>query len=248
MICVRVLIAALLFEEMASALQVCQNKRAREDYWYGGLALPDTKRMNSGLALTQDSDLMALLDEIDNLDAYNSNPEDTDAVNELNVVTKAREDEIGLEAQAENKIESPEEKDSADQMGSYKRGELTPDGSNSEATSACEIGDMTYYYSVPAELGFFAEHIYPNELGIIVNNYIDGDSMADIMCLDAVHGNAEITEDFYGSLWDNDIWQLNEHSVIQNDFESPQKEEVGFVVRESEFNSIQRLSENKGEL
>ena len=53
--------------------------------------------------------------------------------------------------------------------------------------------------------------------------------MANIMYSDALDGYAEITEDFYESLWEHDIWQLNEHPVIQKDFESPQQEEVGMV-------------------
>jgi len=242
---------------MASAAsQVYQRKRGRDEYWNGGLASPHTKRINSGLTLAQDSDLMALLDEIDNLDANNSNPDETDAAKELEIsdngVIESLEDEIGLKVQTENNIESTDEKGSDDQMGSFKQGKLTEDGSNSEAVSVCDIGDWTYYDDVRAELGYFVEHISPDELGIIIDNYIDGDSMANIMYSDAVDGYAETPEEFYGSLWDHDIWQVNEHPVVQNDFESLQKEEVGSVVSEGEFpdvwndiRSVQRLSDDE---
>jgi len=213
---------------MAASSQVSQNKRGRDhEYWNGGLASREAKRTSSaGLTLAaHDSDLMAFLDKIDNMDNNDSNPEETDiAVCELEseirlngpAVIESLEDEIGLKAQTENKIESSsDEKGSGDEMGSFKQGEVTADGSNSEATSLCDIRDLTYNYDdvIQAELDFFVDYIFPNDLGIIIDhNYIVGDPMAN-----AVHGYAEAaTEDFYGFLWDHDNWQLDEHPVIQN--------------------------------
>lgn len=244
---------------MAAASQVSRNKRGGDEYWNGGLDLPDPKRINGGLTLAQDSDLMALLDEINNLDGNNGNPEQTDAdelESEMRLigVIESLEDEIGWKAQTENKIESADEKDSVDQMVSFKQGELTADCSNSEATSVYDIADFTYYHDVRADFGFLdVEHICPDEVaGIVIENYIDGDSMANIMYSDTVHGYAETTEDFYESLWEHDIWQLNEHPVIQKDLESPQQEKVGLVVSEAEIHDvwndiipIQNLSDNK---
>lgn len=196
---------------MADASQVSQNKRGRDEYWNDGMDLPDSKRINGGLTLAhEDSDLMALLDQIDNLDANHNNAEYTDhAVNELesemrlNGVIESLEDEIGLKTQTENKIES------ADQMGSLKlQGELTVNGSNSEATGSLSdiVGDLTYYHDVRADLDFFVEHICCHELGMMIDNYIDGDSTDNNMYWpDAVHGYAETTEDFYESLWEHDI-------------------------------------------
>ena len=56
-------------------------------------------------------------------------------------------------------------------------------------------------------------------------NYANGDSIPEIMYLDAVHSYVETTEFFYGSLWEDDIWQLNEQLIVQNVSESPQQEE-----------------------
>jgi len=115
-------------------------------------------------------------------------------------------------------------------MGAVKHDELTADGSNSEATSLCDIGDhLTYYEDVSAELGFFVNHISPDEFGIIIN-YIYGDSMANIMYSDAVHSYSEPIEVFCVSLWEDDICLLNEHPIIQNDFESSQQTYNGLVV------------------
>ena len=123
-------------------------------------------------------------------------------------------------------------------MGSIKQGELT-DG-NSEATSVSDIGDLhseagnlTYYDDVHAELGLFMDHT-ADELGIILS-HIDGDSMPNIMYSDhAVHGYGENIGFFYGFLCEDDIWILNEHPIIQNDFEQPQQE-VGLVVSGAEL-------------
>jgi len=214
---------------MASYSQVSQRKRGRDKYWNDGLALPDAKRTISR-TLAYDSDLMSLLDKIDDMD--NNNPEGTDAVNEhdgeigFNAVLKSGEAEIGLRAQAHNDIESTYEKANNDQMGSIKEGELSE--WNSEATtSVYDIRIFKNYEDVGAELCFLADHISPDEFGIIIN-YIDGDSMANTMYYsDVEYGYAETTEDFYGSLWDDDIWHMNEHPVIQNDFASPQLKEFG---------------------
>lgn len=206
-----VVCVCVYFAQMAAAWQVCQSKRGRDDYWSGGLALPDTKRINSELAVAQDSDLLASLDEINDLDAIDGNQEETDAGNELEIringVIQSLEDEIGLKVQTTNKIESSEEKGSADQMGAFRQGGLAEEGSNSEATSACDIGEWTYYHDVHAELDCFVEDISPYDLGVIIDNYIDGDSMANFMYSDAVHCYDETMEDFCGSLWEDDIWQ-----------------------------------------
>jgi hypothetical protein len=201
---------------MTAYSQVFQNKRGRDDYWKGWFALPEAKRTNSELRLVHDSDLMALLDKIDNMD----NNEETSAVNEiegeirLNGVIKSLEDEIGLKAATDYKIEFTDEKGSADQMSSVKKGEATAGGSNSEATTVCDIGaHLPYYDDVSTDLDFFVDYIFPDDLGIIVN-YTHGDSMANIMYSDAMHGNSETTEVFYGSLWEDDICLLNEHPII----------------------------------
>jgi len=34
----------------------------------------------------------------------------------------------------------------------------------------------------------------------------------------------DTTEGFYGHLWEDDIWNFNDHPVIQNDFAMPEKE------------------------
>jgi hypothetical protein len=216
---------------MAAYSQVSERKRGRDDYWNGGLALPDAKR-TINRTLAYNSDLMSLLNKIDDMDNIDNNPEETHAVNELdgengfNAVLKSLEAEIGLEAQAHNDIESTDEKGNNDQMGSIKEGELSE--WNSEATrSVYDIRIFKNYDDVGAQLCFLADHISPDEFGIIIN-YIDGDSMSNTMFYsDAEYGNAETTEDFYGSLWDDDIWEMNEHPVIQNDFASPQQKEFG---------------------
>lgn len=247
---------------MAGFLQVSQNKRGRDDYWNGGLDLQDAKRINTG-TLVHDSDLMALLEKIDNMDDNNSNQEAVNQLEEerLNGVIKSLEDELvgNLKGQvvAETEAVDIDEKGSTSpELGSIKQGELT-DG-NSEATSVSDVGDLhseagnlTYYDDVRAELGFFGDHT-ADELGIILS-HIDGDSMPNIMYSDhAVHGYGENTGFFYGSLWEDDIWLLNEHPVIQNDFEPPQQE-VGLVVSGAELDeadqndirSIHLLSANE---
>jgi len=239
------------FAEMAGFSQVSYNKRGRDESWNGGLDLPDAKRTNSG-TLMHDSDLMALLEKIDNMDDNNSNPETVNGLEDerLNGVIKSLEDEIGLKGQAGvDELGSTE-------MVSIKQGELTDGNSEATSTSVSDIGDLhseagnlTYYDDVRAELGFFVDHT-ADELGIIMS-HIDGDSMANIMYSDAVHGYVETSEVFYGSLWEDDIWLLNEHPVVQKDFELPQQE-VGLVVSGSEFDevgndirAIHRLSANE---
>lgn len=225
---------------MAGFLQVSQNKRGRDEYWNGGLDFPDAKRNNTG-TLAHDSDLMALLEKIDNMDDNNSNPEAVNLLEDerLNGVIKSLEDEIvGLKGQAvvEASVDVDAEKGSSE-LGSIKQGELT-DG-NSEATSVSDIGDLhseagnlTYYDDVRAELGFFVDHT-ADELGIIMS-HIDGDSMPNIMYSDALHAvYGESTEFFYGSLWEDDIWLLNEHPV-----EAPQQE-VGLVVSGAELDEAE---------
>jgi len=216
---------------MAAYSQVSYSKRGRNEYWNDGFSLPDAKRTISR-TLAYDSDLMSLLDKIDDMDNIDNNPEGTHAVNELdgeigfNAVLKSLEEDIGLKAQTRNDIESTDEKGNNDQMGSIKEGELSE--WNSEATSSVfDIRIFKNYDDVGAELCFLADHISPDEFGIIIN-YIDGDSMANTMYYsDVEYGYAETTEDFYGSLWDDDIWHMNEHPVIQNDFASPQLKEFG---------------------
>jgi len=232
---------------MAASSQVSQNKRGRDhEYWNGGLASREAKRTSSaGLTLAaHDSDLMALLEKIDNMDDNNgNNPEaSVNQVEEerLNGVIKSLEDELKGQAgvEAVDVVEEIQGKNT--EMGSIKQGELT-DGS-SEANSVSDIGDLhseagnlTYYDDVRAELGFFVDHT-ADELGIIMS-HIDGDSMANIMYSDALHSCVETTEFFYGSLWDDDIWLLNEHPIIQNDFKAPQQE-VGLVVSGAEFDEV----------
>ena len=63
----------LFFAEMASSSQVCHSKRARDEYWNGGLALPDAKRFNS-VSLVHDTYLIALLEKIDNMGADPNDP------------------------------------------------------------------------------------------------------------------------------------------------------------------------------
>jgi hypothetical protein len=41
---------------------------------------------------------------------------------------------------------------------------------------------------------------------------------------------------FYGPLWEDDIWQFNEHPVIQKDFASPQQEEFG--INGADFHDV----------
>eukprot|EP00253_Pinus_taeda_P028976 PITA_28976 len=154
---------------------------------------------------TIESDVISLLDKIDTMDN-----------NER------------LNAQAHNNLESSDEKGSNDQTGSIKEGELIE--WNSEATSSmCDAGDFKKHVDVGAELGFLADSISPGEFGIIVN-YIDGESMTNIMYYsDAVYGYAEIEEYLYGSLCVDDICQPNEHAVIRNDFASCKPEEFGII-------------------
>merc|ERR1711915_208690 len=110
--------------------------------------------------------------------------------------------------------------------GSKKQGVLTADRNSQVTTVTSDIGDFTCYENARVELDLFVDQFSPDELGIIMS-YADGDSIPEIMYLDAVHSNDETSEVFSGSLWEDGIWQLNEHPVIQNDFALPQPEEFG---------------------
>ena len=113
-----------------------------------------------------------------------------------------------------------------------------------------ESRNLTYYDNVHGEMGFFVAH-RGDELGIIMRD-INEDSIPNIMYSNHVmQGYDENTNFFYGSLWEDDIWLLNEHAVIQNNFEPPQQE-FGLVVNGSELDeyednirSIHLLSTNK---
>jgi hypothetical protein len=206
---------------MAASSQVYQNKRGRDEYWNGGLALSDAKRTNGGFTLAHDSDLMQFLDKIDDMDNNNNNPENTHAVNQVEEVRQF------------------DEKRSSHQMDSTEEVELI--GGNSEVISSVyDRGDIAYYDDFGAEFGFFVDHFTPHELGIITNHYhcdVDGDSMPDILYSAALYGYAaETSEVVYGSLWEDDIWQWNEHPVIQNDFATPQQGEFG--INGTEFHDV----------
>lgn len=191
---------------MAAISQVCNNKRARDEYWNGGIALPDAKKVKSG-RLAHDSYLMALLEKIDNMDA---NPEPHAVIQlkdeRLNGVMKSAEDERGLIGRA-----AVIDEKGGTELGSTQRGELTD--SYSEVISVCDtVADMPSegnYVDVMAELYNTA-----GELGVTLNLF-DSDSTGN-MCWDPVY--AEVPVDSYGSLWEDDIWQLNESTIFQNGF------------------------------
>lgn len=204
---------------MAASSQVSQNKRGRDEYLNNGLAPPEAKRINSGM-LGYDSDLIALLDKIDNMD----NNEQTDAVNEaggemiLDGVIKSLQDEIGLKAQTANgfDFESINEK---------------------RSTVQSDIGEFTNYEDIRSDLDFFEDHITTDEFAIIMQNYLDGDSVPDIAYSEAVHGYVDSTDASYGFLWEDDICLLmKEHPTIPNDFRSPQQEEFG--ISGAEFHDV----------
>lgn len=226
---------------MASPSLVSQNKRGTDEYWNCELALPVAKRTSTG-GLVHDSVIMALLEKIDNMDPINSNPEET----HTNMLQNERlngvmDEETGLNERADDDGEK-----GIGEMGSIKEGEITE--VNSEATSDSDTadlhfeGNLTYYDYVSPEPGIFMDHTAV-ELGIIMN-LLDGNSKGDIMFSDAVYG---YTETVYTSLWEDDIWQQNEHPVIQNVFVSTQHEEFIFSGAEfhgiwNEFTRIQRQS------
>jgi hypothetical protein len=95
-------------------------------------------------------------------------------------------------------------------------------------------GDFTYHDDVLADLDYLVDHITPDELGIMIQNYLDRDSVPDIIYSDTVHGYIDSREASDWSLWGDDIWLLNEKPVIQNDFTLPQQEEFG--ISEAKFN------------
>jgi len=216
---------------MAASSHVFQSKRGRDEYWDSGLASPNAKRTNTG-TLGYDSDLIALIEKIDNTD----NNEDTDAVNEvedeimLNEIIKSLEDEIGLKEQTDDNFESTDEKGSTDQMGSNKQGKLTAEANFEATLVTSDIADFTYQDNV------LTDHITPDEFRIMMQNYLDRDSVPDTMYSDTVHGFIESREASYGSLWGDDIWLLNEYPVIQNDFTSPQQEE--FKITAAKFHDV----------
>jgi len=206
---------------MAASSKVYENKQGRDEYLNGGLALPDAKRTNSE-RLVDDNNIMALLEKIDNMDTINCNREEAHTAiqledERLNGVMKSVEDEVGLKGH-EYDVESID----IDEKGSTEMASIKQITDwNSEATSVYDTGDMhsegylTYYDEVREDLGFFVDHTAV-ELGLIMN-LIDGDSMANLY-FDAVYGYTETTAVFSGSLWEDDIWQLNGHLVFENDF------------------------------
>ena len=92
----------------------------------------------------------------------------------------------------------------------------------SEATSVSDVGDLSSghydYEDIRAQFGFFVDAA--DELGIMAGNHcstcVHGDSMGNIYsCQDDVDhiadysAEANNSELFYGSLWEDDIWQVN---------------------------------------
>lgn len=211
---------------MAASSQICQSKRGRNEFWNGEIPSPDVNRTNSR-TLVHDSALMSLLEKIDSM----GNNDETDV--RINGIINSQEDEIGLIGQIDHYLDSTDEKYSSDRMGSINQVQLTEHGSI-EAISS-DIADFTYYDNVAAGLGFFVDIITPHELGIMIND-IYGYSMPQIMYSDALYGFPETAEVFHGSLWEDDIRNLNEHSVIRNGFSSKQHEEFG-ITSEVEFDN-----------
>ena len=213
----------------------------RDEYWNGGFILPEAKRRKNSGALAHDTALMSLLETIDNMDSNGSNLAGDLTDVGINGVVNSLEDEIQLKVQTDHNIE----KGSSAEMASIKQlgqGQITADQGTTEATMVTpDIWDFTYYDDVGAELGFLIDLIASRELGIMING-IHGHSMFHNMYSDdAVYGYAETTELFYGSLWEDDIWHLNEHPVIQNDFSSPQHEEFG-ITGGIEFHDVGNYS------
>ena len=78
---------------MAASSQVSQTKRGTDECWKGKLAVPEAKRSKSESTVAYDSDLLALLDSIDNMvDANYSYPKDIDIG--INGVINSLEEEI----------------------------------------------------------------------------------------------------------------------------------------------------------
>lgn len=214
---------------MAASSQFSQNKRGREEYLNGVLASPDAKRTNRRTLGHDNSDLVAVIEKMDNMDNNEETAADLEVEVEMifNGVLKSLEDEIGLKGQRDSNFKSTHEKRSTDQMGSNKNGELTT-GANSVATPVTsDIGDFSYHDDVLAGLDFFVDHITPDEFGIMMENYLDQDSVLDVMYSNTVQGYIDNTESYYGPLWTDDSWPLNEYPVIQKDFSSPRQEEFG---------------------
>nr|ADE77402.1 unknown [Picea sitchensis] len=189
---------------MAASSQVCHNKRGGDEFLTGGLALPELKRINSGMSV-HDRYLMALLEKIDYMDA---NPKEPHSVinlkaERLNGVMKFAEDEVGLIGQT-----ADVDGKGSTELESMKQGELT-DWYSGAISVSDTLGDMysegnlAYYDDVLAELGFFVDNT-AGELGMIMNLF-DGDSMTN-MYSDPVYVYAETPAVFCGSLWEDDIW------------------------------------------
>ncbi|GLJ07833.1 hypothetical protein SUGI_0075070 [Cryptomeria japonica] len=213
-----------------------QNKRGREEFWSGGFGLPEAKRMNMGHDTT---DLMALLDRIDNIDYIEKNNNETGfVVNEgeeerLNVVIKSLEDEIGLKP---NNVEETvvcvydnvacvdnvvacgddEKKGGVDDNTRSLVDEIS-NGTDGTTTSVSELASQgSLYYD--GELGFFMDHAAAHatdDLGIIMSHCQSAaDHSMSNFYLDSLHGYADNTEVFYGSLWEDDIWHVNDHGAF----------------------------------
>ena len=96
------------YREMAFSSQVYQTKRGRDEYWNGGLALPKAKRTSSR-TLAHDSDIIALLDMVNNMDNTDCNTEETEVG-----MTNSLEHEIGLKAERDHNTEFVDENGNAD--------------------------------------------------------------------------------------------------------------------------------------
>eukprot|EP00253_Pinus_taeda_P011576 PITA_11576 len=136
--------------------------------------------------------------------------------------------QTGLKTKTGNNFESTHEKHNTDQMGSNKQGELTVEV-NSERTTllTSDVGEFTYHDDVLADSDLFVDNMTHDEFGIMMQYYLDQDSVPDLIYSDTMHGHIESTEASYGSLTGDDILLLNELPVIRNDFASPQPKEIG---------------------
>lgn len=76
------------------------------------------------------------------------------------------------------------------------KGELTV-VANSERTTTM----FTYHDDVLGDPDLFVDHITPDELGIMMQNYLNRDTVPDIMYSDTLHDYIDSKEASYGSLW-----------------------------------------------